>query len=67
MAFNAINVISDEKDTTICPLTLHESEMTAGDCIRLEVYATQYGVQSKKKAYNVCYKGKARVFLFAIQ
>ena len=49
---------SDERNSTVCPLTVNESEMTAGECMTLEVYAEQYGVESKKKAHNVCYYGK---------
>ena len=54
-----INVISDERSATICPLTLKESEITAGDCVGLEVHAEQYGVQSQMKFVDVCYDGKA--------
>ena len=32
--------------------------MAAGECMSLVVYAEQYGVQSEKKACNVCYNGK---------
>ena len=32
--------------------------MTAGECIRLEVYAEQYGVSSEKKVFDICYVGK---------
>ena len=53
-----INLISDEGSTTVCQLTLNETEMTAGECMTIEVYAKQYGVQSEKKIYSVCYDGK---------
>ena len=51
-------MISDERATTVCQLTLNEIEMTAGECMSLQVYAKQYGVQSEKKAYTVCYDGE---------
>ena len=53
-----LNLISDEGGTTVCQLRLSEREMTAGGCMTLEVYAKQYGVQSEKKIYSVCYDGK---------
>ena len=53
-----INVISDERNATDCPLTLKESDMRLGECITLEVYAEQYGVQSEIKNYTVCYNSK---------
>ena len=56
-----INVISDQKDIITCPWTLAESEITAGDCITLEVYAEQYGVQSERKTFHVCYNGKTNI------
>ena len=51
-------MISDERDITVCQLTLNEIEMTAGECMSLQVYAKQYGVHSEKNAYTVCYDGK---------
>ena len=51
-------VILDERNATVCPFTLNESEMIPGDCITLEVHAEQYGVQSEMKVYTVCYYGK---------
>ena len=53
-----INIISDGREKTVCPLTINESEMMPGNCTMLEVYAEQYGVQSEKKAYVVCYHSK---------
>ena len=50
--------VSDERNATVCRLTLHESEMTAGNCSALEVFAEQYGVVSDKKDYVVCYYGR---------
>ena len=29
--------------------------MTADECIAVEVYAEQYGVQSEKRFYGICY------------
>ena len=52
-------MILDGRNKTLCPLTLKESEMTAGNCTKLEVHAEQYGVQSKKIGYTVCYLGKS--------
>ena len=51
-------MISDERKATACPVTLHETEMTTGNCTTLEVYVEQYGVVSDKKVYVVCYCGK---------
>ena len=53
-----IYVFSDQGNVTVCPVTLNETELKADDCLTLEVYAEQYGVQSEKKVYNVCYYGK---------
>ena len=58
--FKIIDVISDYREATVCPLILKESEMTAGECITLEVYAEQYGVSSEKKVFGICYVGKIR-------
>ena len=52
------NVISDDRETTYCPLTLMESDLDVGECMTLEVYAEQYGVQSEKKSFTACYDGK---------
>ena len=51
-------MISDETEPTLCPLTITESEMTADECMTLEVYAEQYGVRSENKTYTVCYSSK---------
>ena len=51
-------MILDGRNTTLCPLTLNESNMTIDGCMTLEVYAEQFGVQSEKKAYTVCYNSK---------
>ena len=48
-------MISDERHDTVCPLILNESEMTAGECITMTVFAEQYGVLSDKIAYDICY------------
>ena len=53
-------MIPDERDTTVCPLTLKESNMMAGECRMFEVHAEQYGVRSGKKSYTVCYDGKTQ-------
>ena len=52
-------MISDEREITLCPLTLNETEMTADECMTLEVYAEQYGVKSQNKTYTVCYGSKS--------
>ena len=44
-------------------MTLNETEMVAGECTKLEVYAEQYGVRSEKKVYDVCYDGKILPYL----
>ena len=46
---------SDEREAT-SQLTLKESEMTAGECMAVDVYAEHYGVRSEKKTYNICYE-----------
>ena len=51
-------MISDVKNTTVCPYALKEPEMTAGDTTTLEVYAEQYGLLSEKIVYAISYYGK---------
>ena len=51
-------MISDEREKTVCPMTLKETDMMEDNCTKLEVYAKQYGVQSEKKAYIICYHSK---------
>ena len=51
-------MISDVRNTTVCPYTLTEREMTAGSAMTLEVYAEQYGVLSETTAYSIRYYGK---------
>ena len=54
-------MILDERKATVCPLQLKESEMTADECITLDVYAEQYGVRSENKTYTVCYYSKLKL------
>ena len=58
-------MISDDREPTVCPFTLKETELTADECIILDVYAEQYDIKSNNKTYRICYNSKSCWFVFS--